>query len=671
MPRSLLHVLPIFPKTLCMLDFLELFGIRRAAAGVSPSCEGDGSSTEGNGRDASRDHPTQEPCEGRVDELKRSLEEWERTLQERENTIETYKRMLEEQTREGDEISRELERTKREGDEISRELERTKREAEEVFRELERTRREVEEYSRELERSRRENEHLKEELRRLEFGSTSEKRCPAPGDASSNGTNKADDESEKSSTSDTPGVPGFVSDLAKQLSEHNKKKREKASKERAKERKAKRAARTASLRVREEVIRPTSDDMCPHCGETLGDPFTSETTEKVTACRPAYELVRQIRHIVKCTRCRAILRADSSSDPFPGCQFDSSVAAEVMVSKVVEGVPCDRQAKRFERHGIHVSEDSVNDLFLKGGSLLRSVSTAVLEEARDGDVLHTDDSPLRYRESPTSKYKSGSIWILRNLRGDVGVRFDKGQRTSQGCRAILEGVKTGTIVMTDAFPAIDKVSEKFGLKNANCNVHARRNVVKAEISDPALSGEGLEFFRALYALEAEADLQELDPDARKELRQTRSVPVLESLREWLEAVLMLREPDEKMAKAANYMLTRWEKFMLYTTDGNIPIDNNELERSMKLFARSRKNCYHASSIEGAQALAVVLSLVLTCRNYDINPELYLTDVLKRVAVMHHSHHWKLTPSKWKELYYRDGVLTTIEPELSPATKMAA
>ena len=61
--------------------------------------------------------------------------------------------------------------------------------------------------------------------------------------------------------------------------------------------------------------------------------------------------------------------------------------------------------------------------------------------------------------------------------------------------------------------------------------------------------------------------------------------------------------------------------------GRMPIDNNLLERDIRIFATGRKSWLFSDTVDGARASAVVYSLMLTCRACGIEPLAYLRHVL--------------------------------------------
>ena len=113
----------------------------------------------------------------------------------------------------------------------------------------------------------------------------------------------------------------------------------------------------------------------------------------------------------------------------------------------------------------------------------------------------------------------------------------------------------------------------------------------------------------------------------RRFRQQHSVPVLNALKEWLDAIAPKVLPDSKLGDAVSYTLNQWEYLTRYTEDGRMPIDNNLLERDIRFFATGRKSWLFSDTVEGARASAVVYSLMLTCRACGVEPLAWLRHVL--------------------------------------------
>ncbi len=132
----------------------------------------------------------------------------------------------------------------------------------------------------------------------------------------------------------------------------------------------------------------------------------------------------------------------------------------------------------------------------------------------------------------------------------------------------------------------------------------------------------------LYAVER--DINGRSPEERREVRNARSRPLLESLKQWLEETLAKLSKKSDTAIAVRYALGRWESLMRYCDDGHLEIDNNA-ERALRAVALGRKNYLFAGSDRGGRSAAAIYSLIRTAKLNRIDPESYLRNVLSCIA----------------------------------------
>jgi transposase len=120
-------------------------------------------------------------------------------------------------------------------------------------------------------------------------------------------------------------------------------------------------------------------------------------------------------------------------------------------------------------------------------------------------------------------------------------------------------------------------------------------------------------------------------EERLKLRQEQSAPVLAQLRErllaWKEQLL----PKHPMAEAVNYALSQWAELNVFCFDGAVSIDNNVSEREMKRVVLNRKNSLFVGNPRGGRTAAILASLTSTCRRHDVDPQLYLTQLLTNLS----------------------------------------
>ncbi|WP_139812086.1 IS66 family transposase, partial [Ensifer aridi] len=140
------------------------------------------------------------------------------------------------------------------------------------------------------------------------------------------------------------------------------------------------------------------------------------------------------------------------------------------------------------------------------------------------------------------------------------------------------------------------------------------------------------FFDQLYRVERQArtekpDDGETQADCIRRFRQQHSVPILNALKEWLDEIAPKVLPDSKLRDAVSYTLNQWDYLTRYTEDGSMPIDNNLLERDIRIFATGRKSWLFSDTVDGAKASAVIYSLMLTCRACGVEPLAWLRHAL--------------------------------------------
>lgn len=106
---------------------------------------------------------------------------------------------------------------------------------------------------------------------------------------------------------------------------------------------------------------------------------------------------------------------------------------------------------------------------------------------------------------------------------------------------------------------------------------------------------------------------------------------MDTLEPWLREKLSLISQKSKLAEAIRYALSRWEGLTRFIYDGRIEIDSNIVERAIKPIALNRKNVLFAGSDGGGEHWAIIASLIETSKLNDVDPLVYLTDVLTKIV----------------------------------------
>jgi hypothetical protein len=151
----------------------------------------------------------------------------------------------------------------------------------------------------------------------------------------------------------------------------------------------------------------------------------------------------------------------------------------------------------------------------------------------------------------------------------------------------------------------------------------------------------------LYDIEEECKLLQLDFDGITEKRQSESWPLLQALRQWLEATLPQTTGRTPIYKAINYALKNYKGLVQYVNDGMLPIDNNQLEGQIRAIALGRNSHLFAGSHRGGELAAIIYSFMATCKLQKIDPSKWLDDVLHRIPDQPEDKLFELLPQFWK------------------------
>jgi hypothetical protein len=200
----------------------------------------------------------------------------------------------------------------------------------------------------------------------------------------------------------------------------------------------------------------------------------------------------------------------------------------------------------------------------------------------------------------TGRNHRAFVWEFSRPRSIVVFEFQLG-RGREAPRDFLKGFRGK--LQSDGYAAYDKLGE--GIVYVACAAHVRRGFVDAAKVAPLdpVPAQILARFGELYAVEKEAREAALGPEARRALRQAKSVPVMSALKSRLTEIRQQIAPGSKLAQACNYALGQWSRLEEYLTDGQLECDNNACEGSIRPLALGRRNWLHVGSAEAGQKVA--------------------------------------------------------------------
>ncbi len=389
----------------------------------------------------------------------------------------------------------------------------------------------------------------------------------------------------------------------------------------------------AHLARRERKILP-KETACPGCGGDLK--ALGEDVAEILEYVPAhFEVIRQIRPKLACARCDKIVQAEAPSRPIARGLAGPGLLAHVLMSKYGYHLPLYRQEEIYAREGVELERATLADWVGGASQLLQPLVEALRRHVLSATKLHADDTPVPVLAPGLGKTKPGRLWTyVRDHRpaGDqtppaVWFAYSPDRKGEHPVEHLRE---FRGVLQADAYAGFNQLYEDGRIQEAACWAHVRRKFYDLQVAHQSpVSQEALQRIAALYAIESE--IRGRPPDERREVRQARARPLLESLRAWLEGCLTKLSRKSDTTGAVKYTLDLWKALGRYVEDGRLEIDNNAAERALRSVALGRKNYLFAGSDAGGERAAAVYSLIGTAKLHDLDPESYLRDVLSRLA----------------------------------------
>jgi transposase len=382
------------------------------------------------------------------------------------------------------------------------------------------------------------------------------------------------------------------------------------------------------------------------CGCSL-ERIGEDVSEKLDYTPGVFEVERHIRGKWVCRRCERLIQAPVSAQVIDKGIPTAGLLAQVLIAKYLDHAPLYRQESIFERAGLALPRSTLAQWVGACGVALQPLADALKSALLTRTVLHADETPVPMLKPGLGRTHRAYLWSYSSSEYDElpAVVYDfADSRSGLHARQFL-GTWSGKLVCDD-YSGYKALFER-GVIEIGCMAHARRkfhDLYANHRSD--IADEALRFFASLYEIEREAREQKLESDGRRVLRQQRSKPIAEALRQWLVRQRGQVPDGSATAKAIEYSLGRWAALIRYLEDGDLPIDNNHIENRIRPVALGRSNWLFAGSLRAGQRAAVVMSLIQSAKLNGHDPYRYLKDVLERISTQPASRLDDLLPHCW-------------------------
>jgi transposase len=356
--------------------------------------------------------------------------------------------------------------------------------------------------------------------------------------------------------------------------------------------------------------------------------------------QPLVGATKYEQEVLRCSACQERFTAPLPAEVVPQ-KYDASCDVSLALAKYGAGLPHYRIARLQASYGVPLPEsvqfercEAVADAALPAFLHLRRL-------AADGEVIFSDDTRVKILSclKENKEFKEGQ----RRATNTTGMVIEVGghrialyangrQHAGENLDDLLKGRSADLdkpIQMSDALAA--NWSGEQETVESKCLAHARRKFVEIEAIFPLECGVVLEAIEQVY--ETDAETKGMDAGQRLKHHQSKSGPVMEALREWIEKQFAEHqvEPNSSLGQALRYVLKHWEGLTRFLNVANAPLDNNPAERALKRAVLLRKNALFYKNEHGASVGAILLSLIETCRLNEVSAWAYLLWLMRHRA----------------------------------------
>ena len=394
---------------------------------------------------------------------------------------------------------------------------------------------------------------------------------------------------------------------------------------------------------RERIVHDidAADKVCGCCDSELHQ-IGEDVSEKLEFIPAKVSVIEHVRPKYACKTCEQsgtsnqIKQAPMPSSVIPKGYATPSLLAQIITSKYQYGLPLYRQEAMFKQYGIELSRKTTSDWMMKCGEILQVLYDRLKNIQLQQPVIHADETTLKVAKEDKHKcymwlYATGADSPDGNIT-DANipniVLFDYRNSRSARCATDYLGSYQGYL-QVDGYAGYHHTQATL----VGCWAHARRKFTEAKTAQGKKpSGKAdwaLNHIQKLYRIEQQ--IKDKTLTERHQVRQEKSEPLLKQFETWLIKSEQQVLPKTKLGEAITYCSNQWEKLQRFTLDGRLNIDNNRAERAIKPFVIGGKAWLFSQTANGANASAVLYSIIETAKANDLLPFDYLMHLLTQLS----------------------------------------
>lgn len=334
-----------------------------------------------------------------------------------------------------------------------------------------------------------------------------------------------------------------------------------------------------------------------------------------------------------------IVKAEHPKEMLNGSIATPSIVSAVIHGKYTNAVPLYRQEREFARNDVNISRQTMaNWVITSAERYISLVYDRMKEELLKSPVIHADETPVMVSKDGREGMHKNYMWVYRSgsmCKANQAVLYDyQKTRKADAPREFLADFD-GKLVCDgyQVYHTLEKRDDT-GFKVAGCWAHARRpfaQVYKSlgeEKAAGTVAAEALVQIQNIY--HTDNGLQKLPLSQRKVRRKTLVKPLVDTFFKWCRNSAGRVPPSSETADSIKYCMNQEKYLRVFLEDPQIPLDNNLAEQAIRPFCVGKKNWKLIDTVHGAQASAILYSIVETAKANDLNIYNYFKHLLTEI-----------------------------------------
>jgi transposase len=391
---------------------------------------------------------------------------------------------------------------------------------------------------------------------------------------------------------------------------------------------------------------PADERECPQCG----NPLTEMNTEikRMLKWIPGHFVVEEHRRkVYDCVICNkqnaqgeetpsVIVRSPMPHFPIDKAWATPSTIAFIISEKYAYSKPIYRIETTFAHGGVALLRATMcNWVIAVANRWFAKLCERMRQILCGGDVIHCDETWVQVLKEPgRDAHTKSYMWVFATpecAKHQIVLYQYHPTRAATVPKAFFKGW-TG-YVQCDGYEAYHNLGDDITI--AGCLVHVRRkymDIAKGvgidKLPKSSATAEALRHLKKIF--DVERTFAKMSPEDRKEARDKKLAPLLDAFFAWARVSVIKATGKTAIAAALGYTVNQEIYIKNILKDGRLDLTNNSCERRIRPFAIARRNNLFSDTPHGAEASAILFSVVQSALANELKPYEYLEWVLEQL-----------------------------------------